>query len=118
MRSADKDEVPKKRNHKSVPYGAGKERRLSQAGKVKKVLQNETLEGSLETPTLRRTSVMWTKPRCFQKSKPNLWPTSFQKSKPNLAMQRKKSTWIRKSLNGQISNVLNFILILQTTTSP
>ena len=111
MRSADKDEVPKKRNHKSVPYGAGKERRLSQAGKVKKVLQNGNFGGFLGNSNSK-------KPRCFQKSKPNLWPTSFQKSKPNLAMQRKKSTWIRKSLNGQISNVLNFILILQTTTSP
>ena len=47
MRSADKDEVPKKRNHKSLPYGAGKERRLSQAGKVKKVLQNGNFGGFL-----------------------------------------------------------------------
>ena len=47
MRSADKDEVPKKRNHKSVPYGAGKELRLSQAVKVKEVLQNGNFGGFL-----------------------------------------------------------------------
>ena len=89
MSSADTDEVPEVRNHKSVPYGAGKEPRLSHGGEVKtKVLV--TLKESLETPTLSLelgTSVTWKKPR----SKPNLWLRSFQKSKPNISIQRNKS---------------------------
>ena len=45
MSSADTDEVPEVRNHKSLPYGAGKEPRLSHGGEVKtKVLVNGNFE--------------------------------------------------------------------------
>ena len=37
MRSADTDVVPDLREHKSVPYGGGKEPRLSHGGKVEKI---------------------------------------------------------------------------------
>ena len=49
MRSADTDDVPKMRNHKSVPFGAGKEQRLTHGDKVvkKKVMHNGNFGGFL-----------------------------------------------------------------------